>query len=215
VALPLGSGCNMLSLPFFLFGPEPKVPPILKGVAAEDKKKEIKVAVLTTFAVLEMSPELMRADRELSEQLCKHLGELCKYNEENVTILSSRKVEEYKNQHPDWKSEDLDKIGKALGVDDLIFLEIEEMTLYQKQTFNTLFQGCARISVKLIDVHNPEEVPADEEFQCIFPTETHGSWTVDSASSIHVFRQQFLSFVGRKLSWRFSAHLQKDDYKCE
>ena len=54
-----GSGCNVLSLPFFLMGPEPSVPPKVKRLATDDKDKKIKVAVVAS-SNLEVRDHLAR-----------------------------------------------------------------------------------------------------------------------------------------------------------
>ena len=46
--LVTSSGCNMLSIPFFLFGPEPKIEASLKKLAAKERDKLVRVVVLVT-----------------------------------------------------------------------------------------------------------------------------------------------------------------------
>src|SRR5207249_2311568 len=102
----------------------------------QDKKKEVKVAVLT-YVPLETRAELVRADRELSEYLAGHIREYAKANELKITLVPTKKVHEYLNQHPSWKDLEPEEIGKGLGVDYLIYLEIEDLGLYKKDCFNT------------------------------------------------------------------------------
>src|SRR5262245_9079924 len=52
----LGSGCNILSLPFFIFGPEPKIEAKLHKLASDEKDKEVKVVILA-YSGLETRPE--------------------------------------------------------------------------------------------------------------------------------------------------------------
>jgi hypothetical protein len=77
----LGLGCNLLSLPFFLFGPEPKVPPEFHELTAKEKDRKNRVVILT-LASLETRPELTGADRELTSKLAKYLLENSKANDE-------------------------------------------------------------------------------------------------------------------------------------
>src|SRR5262249_33648242 len=146
--------------------------PVLKKIASDDKKKEVKAAIVT-HSTLEVRPELLRADRQLSELLAKQLTEQCKDNGEKVSIVPTRKIEEYKNQHPGWKDDDLDEIGKHFNADYVIFLEINELDLTMHGSFGGLLRGRARIQVSLIDVHNPEE-ELSESFECTYPTESKG-----------------------------------------
>src|SRR5205823_1325615 len=89
------AGCNVLSLPFFLMGPEPSDPPSMKRLATDDKNKMVRVAVIAASNI-DVRSELTRVDRELAGQVVKHLGELCKYNEENVVVTPVNTVERYK-----------------------------------------------------------------------------------------------------------------------
>ncbi len=122
----LAGGCNILSLPFFLAGPEPSDPASLKQLATEDKNKKIKVAVLAV-SNLEVREQLARVDRELSALVVRRLGDLSKTNEENVVVVPVNVVERYKSEHPDWdRPLDLVKIGQDLKVRYVIYLEIEK-----------------------------------------------------------------------------------------
>src|SRR5712691_7068073 len=86
----LGGGCNPLMLPFFLASGEPKFPAEFQRLATDDKKKEVRVAVLTYMGVPE-SEDLFHADRDLAVAVAKQLQTLCKYNEENVAVINPLK----------------------------------------------------------------------------------------------------------------------------
>ena len=63
--------------------------------------------------------------------------------------LTSKDNGRFKNQHPAWKDLDTDEIGKELHADYVIYIEIEDLSLYQKSSFNTLLQGRARVVRRL------------------------------------------------------------------
>jgi hypothetical protein len=205
-------GCNMLSLPFFLMtGMDPKHEPRCK-LAAEDKTQEVKVLILAS-AGLETRPEFLRVDRELAGLLARQLQQAFKDNKENVLLVSTTKVEKYKDEHPNWRSLDVREIGRHFGADYVISLEINSLSMYEKGSGNTLYRGHADISVKVVDVSQTEEDTIyDEEYSCEFPR-TRGPIPV-SDNSAQQFRQFFLTQVARELSWRFTAHPTKDDYSC-
>src|SRR5579862_3572711 len=98
VVVSFGTGCNPLSLPYFMFAPDPSVDPAIKNIAPEDKKKEVKVAILT-YVPLETRPELVRADRELSEYLGSQIREYAKANDMKITVTTTKRVHEFLNQH--------------------------------------------------------------------------------------------------------------------
>jgi hypothetical protein len=211
----LGGGCNVLSLPYFLQGEDPQVEAKMKKVASDDKKKEVKIAILT-WSRLDPRPELIRADRELTELLSQELRDAFKTNKENVKVILPRKVEEYKNQHPSWKETPYEDIGKDLGVDYVFYLEISDLELYKKGSFRDLYQGHVIITVSLKDVNDPDASPPSAEFDCTYPSEAKGgAVAVDIGSGPGVFREQFLRYVAKKLSWYITSHSVEEDYKVE
>ena len=161
LAVAVATGCNMLSLPFFLMVPEPRADAQLKKIASEDKKKTVK-AVIVTWSPLDPRSELLRADRELSEKLAEELHAGFEFNEEKVTLIPTRKVQEFKNQHPGWRDMDLADIGKQFQADFVIYLEIEDLNLYKQGSFNDLFQGHIRIAVTVAEVGNPDGRAVDQ-----------------------------------------------------
>src|SRR5262249_7495442 len=128
VALALGAGCDIFALPFFLFAPEPKREAELLKLASAGKTQQVRVALLAANT-LEMRPEFLRADYQLSDLLAHRLVELCQYNRENVVVLSPRKVEEFKNAHPNWNRGEMElaEIGRLLKADYVINLEIQSL----------------------------------------------------------------------------------------
>lgn len=205
LAAVLGAGCNLLTLPFFLFGPEPKIEAQLKKLAAEDKNKEVKVLILA-YAPLEVRPEFLRVDRELSLLLARELKEGFEYNKEKVKVIPPQKVDEYKLQNPDWHTRDLDGIGADFEADYVIYLELDSISLYKKGSNNTLYQGKAQITVNLIDVHKHDDLGVKRKvFTCEFPSEARGEVPTDDVS-VQDFRARFYQHIAQRLSWYFTSH---------
>src|SRR5262245_33875161 len=98
LVVALAPGCSPQQLYFIL--PEYKKPAELKPLADKDKSKEVRVVVLTYSNRLETRPELLGADRDLTQQFARQLQEGCKNNDQNIVIVNPRKVEEFKSSHP-------------------------------------------------------------------------------------------------------------------
>src|SRR5437588_9060932 len=90
-AAALSAGCQASTMAYFLF-PEAKHEAEMKKIASDDKK-EVRVVILTYTPELEIRPELIQADRQLSEMLAAKLREMCETNNESVAIVNPRKVE--------------------------------------------------------------------------------------------------------------------------
>jgi hypothetical protein len=212
--LALGAaGCNILEVPFFLFGPEPSVPAQLQKLASEDKEKEVSVLILASTG-LETRSELVRADRDLVMLLTKHLREGCKYNQEKVKVISSSKVERFQNDHPDWQKWDLPEIGSHFKADYVIYLEISSLSLYEKGSLNQLFRGRAAIDVSLIDMKHPDEPPQKKYFTGQYPTDARPPVEVGESNPME-FRRAFLDYVAKQISWYFTSHPTDQDYSCQ
>lgn len=211
-AAALSTGCNVLALPFFIFGPEPKIPAQFHRLAPEDKDEKVKVLILA-YAGVETRPEFLRVDRDLSRYLAHHLTEWFKYNKENVEVISPRKVEDYKQQHPDWHTRAPEEIGEELGADYVIDLEVENISLYAKSTHNMFYQGHAEIAVKLVDVNNADDTIKEKDFVCDYPSEHRGGPIEVGSSSPADFRNLFYNHMAKHLAWYFTSHPTAQDYR--
>jgi hypothetical protein len=215
MASVLGLGCNVLSLPFFLFGPEPKVPPEMGPLTSGNKDRKVRVVILTLNQGLETRPELSGFDRELTNKLTKYMLEGFKANDEKVAVVPPSKVDQYKADTPNWRSLDFkDDIGKHFDADYVIVLEIHAISLYQSGSGNTLFRGKANIGVSLINAFDPDGVPEKKEFVKEFPSENKGEIAVGDMT-VTQFKQQFIDYVAKNLSWYFTPHPTSDRYSCE
>lgn len=204
------SGCNLLSLPFFIFGPEPKVEPELR-LASDDKDQKVRVAVIA-WTDLQVSDQLSRVDRDLAVLVTKRLNDLCKYNEEKVRAISSNVVERYKSEHLGGdQGLDLVRVGEDLKVDYVIYLEVTALTLYEKGSANQLYHGNADIKMSLVNVHKPDDPPEVRYFNREYPTSPISAFDMNTMA----FRQKFLDNVAERISWYFTSHPTDKNYTVE
>jgi hypothetical protein len=202
-------GCDLGSLAYFLV-PENDAEAECRRLASNDPKKEVRVVILT-YTHLETRAEFIGADRALSEMLGKHLRELSQQNKEKLTVVSSRKVEEYKNNHPSWKEADLAEVGRHFKADYVIYLEIGSLGMYQRGSSGSLYRGEANLSYTLVEVNNPDESPEQHQVSYVYPSDAR-AMDVSPELPPMQFRQMFLNHVAQKLSWCFASHPRKDKY---
>ncbi len=212
-SVAFGLGCNMLSLPYFIMQPEPKDPAAMKQVAAKEKDQEVTVVILVSGG-LETRPEFLRADRDLSFRIAKHLQELCKANEENVKVISPPKVEEFKNEHPGWRTMDTEEIARRFAADYVINVEVEQLSMYQRGSSNLLYRGEAQLSVTLVDASDPS-VPTEAPIQIIYPDESRGGAIPIDDEPPQKFKADFFEKIATEVAWQFTAHPTSDSYRCE
>jgi hypothetical protein len=203
-------GCDLASLAYFL-APEMKDPGTIKTLASKDEAKVPRVLILT-YGGLETRAEFIQADRQVADLLARCLRESAELDKEKLTVVPQRRVEEYKNAHPEWRQDaDFAKIGKAFDVDYVIYLEFNSLSMYEERSNNQLYRGRASINVTLIDVKNPDDpVVGQEAYVCVYPSDARGAVAVDFDMPPVRFRQLFLTRVAQELSWRFATHHRRN-----
>jgi hypothetical protein len=205
----LAPGCSPSSFYFFL--PENRTPAGMKELAGEDKMKEVRVVILTYSNKLETRPELLGAERDLTQQFAKRLQEGCRDNGENVVIVNPRRVEDFKTGHPNWADSDLADVGKHFKADYVIYLEINKLSFFDPSNLNLLYNGQAHILVSLVNVNNPDVPPERRDFICSYPSEAKAIPVDDQNPPSH-FRELFFAHIARKLAWYFTEHLPREEY---
>lgn len=206
----LTTGCKASALPYFLAGcPDPRRPAGEMELVVPEKAKEAKVLILVHSSV-EPGPDFVGADRELSGLLSRRLTEACKENDQNVTVVHPNKVQEFKNEHPDWHSMDLRDVGARFDVDYVIAFDIESLSLYEKGSSNTLYRGRAEITITLINMHKPDEDPIVAHASETYP-EVRGPIPADDQNA-RQFYLAFVNYLSHHLCWRFAAHPIKDEF---
>jgi len=201
------AGCNFPTAMYFLM-PDAKEPAEYKRLASDDKKKEVRV-VLWTYSALDMRTEFIQADRLLTELLSKRIHKMSEENDEKVTVVSPRKVEDYKNTHPDWKALPLEQVGHYFKADYVISLEIDQLSLYEPNAHETLYRGRTHILVSLVDVKNPDETQQPREFTDVYPSDARGGLDSFDMPAMQ-FRQTFLEHVAKRLTYYFVNHQKRD-----
>lgn len=208
-AAAVSAGCQASTMAYFLF-PEAKHEAEMKKLASDDNK-EVRVAILTYTTDLETQPELVQADRSLCEMLAAKLRELCENNHETVTIVNPTKVEQFKTAHPNWRQEpNLADIGRQFKADYLIYIEISNLSLYEKGASQQLYHGHAGMSVQVVDVHKPTESPLPKQVSFVYP-DARGPIPVDDMPQME-FRQKFLGYLAWRLARNWTAVPIRETY---
>src|SRR5947209_8022189 len=173
VAAALGTGCNVLSLPYFLFSPDDTKPAEAKNLGTKEKDKTVRVLLVATHPGLETRPEFIRVDRELCGLVAQQLQAAAAANKEKIEIVPVRQVERYKEEHPGWETM-YREMAKEFDADYLVTLDIDSISLYDKGMGNLLYRGRANISVSITDLNKPDDEPITKPFACSYPSDSKG-----------------------------------------
>jgi hypothetical protein len=195
-------GCNPQALNFLLMPfVDDKQQPECKLTSPD--KKEVTVAIVSTFAGLETRPEMMTIDSELSERLTFNMRKLAKETKEKITFVPNSKVRNLLSQEAS-ATMSRQEIGKKLKADYVISLEIREISLYGKGSANTLFCGKTAIDVSCIDVRK-----SSDEADCFsrpysreYPRAHH---LAVGDTSLVEFRALFVNTIAQEIAQYFVA----------
>jgi hypothetical protein len=204
LAAALATGCNLPAMIYFLVPHgDPREGPQLIALEPEERGKEIRVVILANSGI-ETRPEFITADRDLTSLLSQQLQQSFKDDNKKLKIPPAAKVQEFKNNHPDWHM-DLAQVGKHFAADYVISLEIGSLSLYENGSQGTLYLGRANVEVAVLNMHKPDESPEPLPFSCKYPR-SRGPIPVDGTTSPRMFYMAFMKYVAKQLSWYFVPH---------
>ncbi len=207
-------GCNPQALNFLLMPfVDDRVQPKCK--LETEGKKEVVVAILTTFTNLETRPEMLPVESELSDRLAAEMRKRTVEAKEKMKFIPTAKVHTLMNQSAGSNTLSPREIGQKLKADFVINLEINSISLYEKGSFNQLFRGKTEIAITCVDVHKPQG--EGTMLQEIYPREYPGArGPIDAGnSSVLEFRTQFLNVIAQGLARFFIAYSPDENRRMD
>ena len=211
-AVSLGSGCNILSVPFYLLGPEERIDAGIQKLGSKDKDKPAKVLIWTWSDRSAFNLEIPSADRRLAQKLEEQLKPRCQENKDYVTVVPYRMAEQFRNGR-----DDIDPVvaGKHFKADYVIYLEVNQFSMKVNRSLDQLLMGHANIGITLYDLTKEDDAKKSVPFDCTFPPESKGGMQVvetgDQGNSSRMFAESFLNYVSQELAWKFTAHKREED----
>src|SRR5262249_29802659 len=144
-------GCNFLTVPFMLFGPDPdgeRFPPeyaFYNKATQEKHKKEFKLVVLP-YHSRSVPVDYNGADLKLAnafvKQLTQKLSDYC----ERIKIVPIHELEKFNQEHPEWKGLGPMAIAENFHADYVLDMELASLTLMDKQSRQPFLLGNVRVS---------------------------------------------------------------------
>ncbi len=136
-------GCGNLGALFYFLSPSQGDPPPVELVKGR-KKKSIAYLVYVNNG-------LKFTFDDLDSQLAGRLATQTKLTDKRFVVKPDREVREWKDKNPQWLEMNLQKIGEALDVDFVYFVEIKRFSLNETKS-QLLLQGATDMVVKIHDV---------------------------------------------------------------
>ena len=187
-------------------------PPKLCKIASPDKK-EVTVAIVTTFANLETRPEMLPIESELSDRLAADMRKRAAANKEKIKFIPTAKVRSLMNQTAG-NTLSPREIGRKLKANIVINLEINSISLYEKGSFNQLFRGKTEIVISCLEMSKPSKEGMHQEHLCARISRARGP--IDAGnSSVLEFRTKFLDVIAQDIARYFIAYSPEENRRMD
>jgi hypothetical protein len=148
-------------------------------------------------------------DRDVSNWLAPKVHE---YTKDKPKIIRAPAVHKWLDEHPDWKTPF--DIGRGLGADHVVFVELRHVSFYQKEGWTNMYGGRAECSVSIYRIGNETDeagpIWGPKNYTYRFP---NGLDEIASSDmNVGQFRESFLRHVAERLSWIFVPHPSSLEY---
>jgi hypothetical protein len=134
----------------------------------------------------------------VAADLAKQVSVLLRTNVKKITVVEQQKVAQWTDAH-DWS--EYSEVGKALGADVVVGIDLQEFSLRNGQT---LYQGRAGLLVSVFDSAHSEDVAYQKSMpRILYPPNTG----IPSSDLPEVeFRRKFVQVVADRIARQFYSH---------
>jgi hypothetical protein len=189
------SGCNPLTALYFLFLlPPPKLPAACEALEHE-------TVVVLAYAGRGARFEYAGIDNELAKGVVRELRE----NVSGIKLADPNEVRQWRDEHDDFELTD---VGKAFKATRVLYLEIEEFTLYEANSAQ-LFRGSAKLRMQVADMEKDGEIVWETPFELQYPGQRP---IATSEISRERFRAVFVKHLTRQVAHHFFEYRPDEDF---
>jgi hypothetical protein len=197
------TGCNVVMLMGYLIGGPPTIEPDFnkqtkKSLASKGSK--VKTVAIVCYADKELKWDNEAVDHELSRYVAYRL------TSHKIRVVDPDRIYAWMDEHADWDKPS--EIGEALQADYVIYIDLKEFGLYEKDSPN-LFRGHSDAIVSVFDVK-------DEGGHSIYSREIASRYPIESPVSADTlpfenFKKLYLSRLSEEIGRLFYEHSSGDD----
>ena len=195
LALTAAAGCNMVATAMYVISGQ--------NVAADySGLKGKRVAVVCRPVI-----SLQYKNTTVSRDLAKQIGQLLTKNVDGIKVKDQREIDQWTDEH-EW--EEYVEIGKAVDVDMVLGIDLEEFELYQGQT---LYQGKANLTIAVYDVSKGKDPVYEKHLpQTHYPPNTSiPAGDLPEAQ----FRRKFVGVLAEQIARYFYDHDSTVDFASD
>jgi hypothetical protein len=199
IAASSGVGCSPASLGYLLRDskqkPEYPLPPV-------KDKKEISVLVMVSkSSAMGADPMLATVDREIAGLMARTLTTDTKDDKHPIVCIDQSALEKWKSTaRGDWKTMSPSVIGKQLGADYVIDVNLTSMTIFQAELAREFCQGRATVDITVYDTTQPDKILSQ------YPHNSHQPERSVASMPPNHYRRWFTERLAQELAWRHIPH---------
>jgi len=208
-------GCHPISLFSLLTGDGLTTPAAWEFAPVKGKKGPILVAIVASHEV-GFHQELAGLAGMLETELWSRLAEGFRHDKSRLQFLRHDKVAKWKDTHENWRSLRPQEMAESLGVDYVIYVSLENVTLYEEGSRRTLYRGKADVNVVMAkaggeDSNDFDGVPLETSFNFQFP-KGGVPRVVDNDNPLSRFRKEFVRALAVQISWQWLPRDRGDEF---
>jgi hypothetical protein len=172
------------------------------------KGKDVLVALFIATAP-KISPVFAGSEEKLASEIAKKLAELAKEEKQKLVVLDPSQVHKFKLKTLNWNHLHASELGKKLGVDYVLVIQLDKMSLYQPNSQDQQYQGQAEATV---DVYDVDAGPTEPKYHYVYQFKYPHTGALDAtAIPLNRFKQDFMEHLAAELSKQHVTHREASE----
>ena len=195
------TGCNYFILLGYLIGGPPSIEPDFNAVTGRSMAEKEKTVAVVVYAPEDIQFDHSGIDFEINKYVSNRL------HQHAISTISPIYVKKWMDENPDWDI--ATEIGAAFETDYVIYIDIHEFSLYEKNSHN-LYRGRTEAMISVFEMFE------DGEGEKIYSKELTSKYPLEVArdeaeESYNTFKGKYLSRVSEEIGRHFYEHYNGDD----
>lgn len=199
-ALPCLTGCQYLIFAGYLLGGPPSIEPDFDAETGQSFTGKGKKVAIICYAPDKVKWDFDKIDRELSLYVSHRM------TNHKIKIIDPDAVNAWIEENPDWDKPD--ELGEAAGADYVVFIELEEFSLYEENSSN-LYRGRTKGMVSVYEMEEGSgEIIYTKDLDSKYPIHAP---VATSEKSFYDFKSLYMSRLSEEIGRLFYEHFAGDD----
>lgn len=161
-----------------------------------------------TVAIVTVTDSSQYSDDVTARELSHKVGEVLTQEVDDIVLIREDKIEEWRDVNG-WDQTDFVAIGKGVGADKVVGIEVSNLGLRDGAT---LYRGRADVRIKVIDIEKEGVEYSRSLDEYTFPT-VAGQYTSETTES--KFRKLYLGMLAKEIGRSFHPYDMTDRFALD